>query len=144
MPSSSCRALRADVTVTSTRGMHGPQMSELVFLHMLALLRDFPQMQRNQAERRWERWPQPLLSGKTIVIVGVGAIAEVPGAALQGIRHERLRRVRLASHAGRVRRHVRSRSDLRTAARSADFLVLIVPLSPQTENLIDASVTAQP
>ena len=31
-------SLRADVIVTSTRGMHGPQMSELVFLLMLALL----------------------------------------------------------------------------------------------------------
>ena len=70
-------ALRAEVTVTSTRGMHGPQMSELVLLQMLALLRNFPRMQRNQAARRWERWPQPLLAGKTVVIVGVGAIAEV-------------------------------------------------------------------
>src|ERR1700748_2637989 len=71
------RALRRDVTVTSTRGMHGPQMSELVFLHMLALARDFPQMQRNQNAHLWKRWPQPLLWGKTIGIVGVGAIAEV-------------------------------------------------------------------
>jgi D-2-hydroxyacid dehydrogenase (NADP+) len=70
-------ALRAEVTVTSTRGMHGPQMSELVFLQMLALLRNFPRMQRNQSAHRWDRWPQPLLAGKTVVIVGVGAIAEV-------------------------------------------------------------------
>ncbi len=69
-------ALRAEVTVTSTRGMHGPQVSELVFLQMLALLRDFPRILRNQATQFWERWPQPLLWGKTIVIVGVGAIAE--------------------------------------------------------------------
>jgi len=68
--------LGANVTVTSTRGMHGPQMSELVFLHMLALARDFPRMQRNQVAATWERWPQPLLWGKTAVIVGVGAIAE--------------------------------------------------------------------
>ena len=65
-------ALRAEVTVTSTRGMHGPQMSELVFLQMLALLRDFPRMQRNQAAHAWQRWPQPLLAGKTMVIVGIG------------------------------------------------------------------------
>src|SRR5579862_97091 len=69
-------ALRSDVIVTSTRGMHGPQMSELVFLTMLALTRDFPRMLRNQAMKAWERWPQPLLQGKRAVIVGVGAIAE--------------------------------------------------------------------
>jgi D-2-hydroxyacid dehydrogenase (NADP+) len=69
-------SLRPEVIVTSTRGMHGPQMSELVFMQMLALLRDFPRMQRNQKAHLWERRPQPLLSGKTIVIVGVGAISE--------------------------------------------------------------------
>ena len=47
------RALRPQITVTSTRGMHGPQMSELVFLQMLALCRDFPRMQRNQAAQLW-------------------------------------------------------------------------------------------
>jgi len=78
--------LRDDVTVTSTRGMHGPQMSELVFLLMLALLRNFPKMQRNQAAAIWERWPQPLLWGKTVVIVGVGAIANTELAEGAGLR----------------------------------------------------------
>src|SRR5271154_5533606 len=70
------KSLRADVMVTSARGIHGPQMSELVFLQMLALSRDFPRMQRNQGAGIWERWPQSLLWGKTVVIVGIGAIAE--------------------------------------------------------------------
>jgi phosphoglycerate dehydrogenase-like enzyme len=34
------------------------------------------------------------------------------------------------------------RTELRTAAALADFLVVLVPLSPQTENLIDASIIA--
>src|SRR5450432_2006710 len=33
-------ALRPEVLVATTRGMHGPQMSELVFLQMLSLTRD--------------------------------------------------------------------------------------------------------
>ena len=40
--------LRPGIIVTSTRGMHGPQMSELVFLQMLVLLRDFDRIRRNQ------------------------------------------------------------------------------------------------
>jgi D-2-hydroxyacid dehydrogenase (NADP+) len=133
------KALRKEVVVTSTRGMHGPQMSELVFLQMLALLRDFPRMQRNQAAGAWERWPQPLLAGKMAVIVGVGAIAEVLaprckafGMSVCGI-----------SEATRVPAgfdRIMSRRDLARAAALADFLVLIVPHSPQTENLVDATV----
>src|SRR5580704_15044551 len=132
-------ALRAEVTVTSTRGMHGPQMSELVFLQMLALLRDFPRMQRNQAAQRWERWPQPLLAGKTVVIVGVGAIAEVLaprckafGMTVYGISNSTRRPAGFDE--------ILSRSELPRGAAAADFMVLIVPHSAQTENLIDAAV----
>jgi D-2-hydroxyacid dehydrogenase (NADP+) len=134
-------SLRPEVIVTSTRGMHGPQMSELVFLHMLALTREFPRMLRNQAAGRWERWPQPLLWGKTVVIVGVGAIAEALaprckafGMTVHGV-------------SGSPRRpegfdRVFGRQELAEAASAADYLVLIVPLSPQTENLVGARVIA--
>lgn len=135
------KALRPEVLVTSTRGMHGPQMSELVFLHMLALTRDFPRMQRNQAEGIWERWPQPLLWGKTVVIVGVGAISEAlaPRCKAFGMT------VLGVSNSPRVPEGfdgVFPRSELAKAAAKADYLVLIVPHSPDTENLIDAGVLA--
>ena len=68
------KALRKDITVTSSRGLHGPQMSELTFLHMLALSRDYQRIAQNQRESRWERWSQSPIVGKTVVILGVGAI----------------------------------------------------------------------
>ena len=134
-------ALRPDTVVTSTRGMHGPQMSELIFLHMLALGRDYPRICRNQAAARWERWPQPLLWGKTIVIVGVGAIAEslAPRFKVFGMH------VHGVSNSARVPAGfdaVYGRHELLRAAALADFLVLLVPHSPQTEKLIDARVLA--
>ena len=135
------QSLRRDVCLTSTRGMHGPQMSELVFLHMLALTRDFPRMQRNQASAVWERWPQPLLCGKTAVIVGVGAISEdlAPRCKAFGMR--------VYGVSGSARTppgfdRVFHRRELATAAAKADYLILVVPLSAETENLIDASILA--
>jgi phosphoglycerate dehydrogenase-like enzyme len=134
-------ALRPDTVVTSTRGMHGPQVSELVFLHMLSLGRDFPRIYRNQTAARWERWPQPLLWGKSIVIVGVGAIAEslAPRCKAFGMH------VYGVSNSARVPAGfdaVYGRHELLQAAALADFLVLLVPHSPQTEKLIDAGVIA--
>ena len=133
------RALGDVVVVTSTRGMHGPQMSELVFLHMLALARDFPRMQRNQAAAAWERWPQPLLWGKTVTIVGLGAIAEALAPRCKAFG------MTVVGVSGTPRAiagfdRVMARSELAEAASLADFLVLIVPLSPDTENLVDARV----
>jgi phosphoglycerate dehydrogenase-like enzyme len=134
-------SLRAEVTVTSTRGMHGPQMSELVFLQMLALLRDFPRMQQNQAAHAWKRWPQPLLWGKTAVIVGIGAIAEVLAPRCKAFG------MTVYGVSGATRKpagfdEVFGRDQLQRAAGFADFLVLIVPYTPQTEKLIDAAVIA--
>jgi phosphoglycerate dehydrogenase-like enzyme len=133
--------LRPEVILTSTRGMHGPQMSELVFLQMLALARDFPRMQRNQAAGLWDRWPQPLLWGKTVVIVGVGAIAEVMaprckafGMTVIGISESARRPEGFDDIIGR--------KELKRGAALADFLVLVVPHTPSTENLIDAAVIA--
>jgi phosphoglycerate dehydrogenase-like enzyme len=135
------KSLADDVIVSSTRGMHGPQMSELIFLHMLALARDFPRMQRNQQAATWERWPQPLLWGKTVTIVGVGAIAEALaprckafGMTVVGVS------ATPRGVAGFDR--VMVRGELVAAVSLADFVVLIVPLTPDTENLVDARVIA--
>ena len=131
--------LRSQVVVTSTRGMHGPQMSELVFLQMLAMARDFPRMLRNQERAVWERWPQPLLYGKVVGIVGVGAIAEALAPrcrafGMQVIGISRSKRVPEGFD------EICGREMLDEVAGRVDFLVLIVPHSSNTESLVDARV----
>ena len=67
---------RKDLILTSTRGIHGPQMSELAIMLMIALNRKFPQVVRNQQARVWQRWPTALLYEKKAAILGVGVIGE--------------------------------------------------------------------
>lgn len=135
------KSLRLETVVTSTRGAHGPQMSELIFWQMLSLIRDMPRIQKNHAARLWERRPQPLLAGKTIVIVGVGAIAEVLAIRANAF-DMRVVGVSASTRLPLGFAEVLPREQLKRAAATADFLVLIVPHSPQTEKLIDASVIA--
>jgi phosphoglycerate dehydrogenase-like enzyme len=129
------------VILTSTRGIHGPQMSELAFLNMIALARDFRRMQRNQAEGKWEQWGQPILEGKTIVIVGLGLLAEhlaerckLFGMSVVGVSAGR----RQAPHFDEVV----GRDRLAEAAARADFLMLLVPYAPETHHLVDRKVLA--
>lgn len=137
-----CRNLGPDVLVTSARGIHGPQMSELTFLHMLALVRNYPRMLQNQRQRAWRQWSSPVLLDKTVVVLGVGAIAgafaprcKAFGMTVYGI--------------SSAPRHVPGfdrifpRKDMLEAVAAADFLVIFVPLSPETERLVDASVLTQ-
>jgi D-2-hydroxyacid dehydrogenase (NADP+) len=134
-------ALKPEVVVTSTRGMHGPQMSELVFLHMLSLTRDMPTILANQKAHHWHRWPQPLLWGKTVTIVGVGAISEAlaPRCKAFGMTVVGVSGTPRDAE-GFDRMYARDR--LAEAVVSADYVVLVVPLSKETENLVDAKVLA--
>lgn len=134
-------SLRREVVVTSTRGMHGPQMSQLVLLDMLALARDFPRMLRNQQRQRWERWPQPVLTGKTVVIVGVGAISETLAPLCKALGMT-VFGVSASTRQPPGFDRIFSRAELPQAASLADFLVLIVPLTAQTEKLVDRPVLA--
>lgn len=135
------KSLRPEVIVTSTAGMHAPQMSEMAFLHMLALARNYPRMLDNQRHARWERWPQPLLYQKTVVILGVGAIAL--GLARRCKAFD-MRVIGISSTPRDLPDFdaMMRREKLREAAALADFLILIVPLSPATQNIVDASVLA--
>jgi phosphoglycerate dehydrogenase-like enzyme len=129
------------VILTSTRGIHGPQMSELAFLDMIALIRDFRRMLSNQAEGKWEQWNQPILEGKTNVIVGLGLLAEhlaerckLFGMSVIGVSDGRTKGPHFDEVAPRRR--------LVEAAGRADFLTLLVPYSPATHHLVGREVLA--
>ena len=131
--------LRGDVIVTSARGIHGPQMSELAILNMIALSRRVPQMMRNQMEGRWERWPQPVLLDKTAVIVGVGEIGET---LAQRLRAFGMKIVGVSDARTEIAGFdkVLPRASLKEAAGLADFLIVLVPLNAGTRHLIDGPV----
>lgn len=134
-------SLRPDVLVTRVRGIHGPAMSEAALAAMLALGRDLPRSLRCQQRRSWERWPSTLLSGKTVGILGMGAIAEAlaPRCKALGMTVVGLSATPREAP-GFDRTHARSR--LNELAGEFDFLVVLVPLSPQTRRLVDARTFA--
>jgi D-2-hydroxyacid dehydrogenase (NADP+) len=132
--------LPPSVIVTSARGIHGPQMAELTILLMMALARNFPRMLANQRQAKWERWSQPLLAGKTVVIVGVGTISEALAARCKSF----ALKVVGITHRAAVDHfdELLPRTRLLEGAAAADFLVLLAPYTPETHHMIDASVLA--
>lgn len=135
------RALRQDIVVTTMRGIHGPQMSEMAFLFMLNLARRFPQMLDNQRAHRWQRWDQVRLAGKTVLIVGTGLVAaalaprcKAFGMTVLGVS----RTPRALDSFDRVEAYDR----VKELATQADFLILIAPYSKVTHHLVDAELLA--
>jgi phosphoglycerate dehydrogenase-like enzyme len=132
-------SLKKEVLITSARGIHGPQMSEMAFLLMLALNRNFPQIIRNQDQRVWERWPGKLLYQKKVGILGIGVIGEeiarkckAFGMTVFGIDIIK-RRVDAVDH-------FYGPEDLLHVIQEVDYFIIVAPNTPQTQKLVGVKV----
>jgi len=132
---------RSRVVVTTTRGIHGPQMSEMTLMHMLALTRRLPRMLRNQQAHRWERWEQPLLWHRTVAILGVGAIAEALARCCKAFEMNVVgisRSERQVEHFDRIY----PRTRMKQAVALADYFVVLAPHTRENHGIVDAGVLA--
>src|SRR5262245_54642806 len=134
-------SLSRDVIVTATRGIHGVPMSEMAFMLMLALARDFPRVVHAQDQGVYRRWTPRLLHGRTVGIVGVGLIAEARAPRCKAFGMTVLGVSRTARPVAGFDR-IHARSDLIAVAGEADFLVLLVPLEADTQRMVDERILA--
>ncbi len=128
-------SLRKDVLLTSMRGIHGPQMSEMAILLMLALNRNLPQVIRNQEQRIWQRWAGRLLFQKKVGILGVGAIGEAVaqkckafGMSVYGID--------ILPRKMEVIDSFHGPEELLQVLPEMDYLIIVAPLTRRTHRLI--------
>jgi D-2-hydroxyacid dehydrogenase (NADP+) len=129
--------LPPNVMITAARGFHGPQMSELAFLFMLAFARKFPTVLENQKNKIWDRREQRLLVGKTVVVVGVGRIAEelAQRCKLFGMTVVGVSTRTTAPYFDALY----PRAQIAKAASLADFLILLAPYTNENHHLVDAT-----
>lgn len=134
--------LRGDVTVTATRGIHGQTLGEMGLMLMLALARDFPRNVLAQTRRDWsDRRPAQLLRGKTIGILGVGAIAETFAPLCKALGMQVIGFTRTARPLPGFDRLV-PRDRLVATAPELDFLFLLIPATPETTGIVNREVLA--
>jgi phosphoglycerate dehydrogenase-like enzyme len=129
------------VLVTATRGIHGIPMSEAAIMMMLTLARDFRRTLRQQEARQWQFFFAQLLHGKTVGILGIGAIAshvaercKAMGMTVVGI----TRTVRDLPGFDRMV----GREDLLRIVPELDFLILLIPHDADSHHIVDARVLA--
>ena len=132
-------SLRKEVILTSTRGIHGPQVSEMAFLLMLALNRNFPEVVRNQDKGVWERWQGKLLWKKKVGILGVGVIGEEIARKCKAFGME-------VFGIDIIKRKLDcvdvfyGPEDIVKVAGDLDYLVIVAPRTPETEKIVDSKV----
>lgn len=132
---------RDEIVLTNMQGIHGPAIAEHVFGMLLTLTRDigFHQLpaQRGAWERNGSGREAIALSGKTLLVVGLGGIGREVARRAKGFDMEVLatRRSRKEPPAYVDRQGVAE--DLDDMLSLADVVVLCVPLTDETEGMIN-------
>lgn len=138
-------ALRAaGIRLASAQGGNERAVAEHAIALILAIARQIPEARDNQAAKRWRGMVGDIskredeLGGKTLAIVGMGRIgsrlatlAKAFDMRVIGVRQDP------AKGAGVADRVVGEEALLEVLPQ-ADFVALTCPLTPKTENLIDA------
>jgi phosphoglycerate dehydrogenase-like enzyme len=124
------------VRLTNNSGIHVDKLRESATMALLMLNARLPAIVTHQRDARWNPIFTSRIAGKTVLIVGVGDMgAAVAGAAKAlGLRVIGVRR---GSRPHPDVDRMVTVSALDTVLPEADFIVLAVPLTPETTNLID-------
>jgi len=127
-----------DYILTNTSGLHAVPISEHILALMLAIARGLVGAVKAQEQRNWLRRESNELfelAGKTMLLVGVGAIGERTAviAKAMGMRVLGVRRnSNIQSQAVDL---MVGPSQLMDVLPQADFVVLTIPLTPETRGM---------
>ncbi|MDX3347256.1 2-hydroxyacid dehydrogenase [Streptomyces anthocyanicus] len=129
------------VTLCNAGAAPAPSTAELALTLILASLRGIPESVRAQDGGAWRPEVFPSLYGRSVLVVGYGAV----GSALEELLVPFGCAVTRVAGADRdaPRGPVRSAAHLPRLVSDADVVVLSTPLTPQTRQLFDAGMLAR-
>ncbi|MBB3999060.1 D-2-hydroxyacid dehydrogenase [Aureimonas pseudogalii] len=128
--------LPADVTLTNASGVHGDKGGEFVLTAALMLNYAIPQFVADQAARQWQPLFGGPIAGKTAVILGVGGIGKAAAAALRSRGVKVIGVTRSGSSDAKLDDSI-AIDQIDAVLRQADMLISTLPLTSETEGLID-------
>jgi phosphoglycerate dehydrogenase-like enzyme len=135
---------QTDVMVTTSSGVHAGPLAEFVMMAVLMFTKNAAYLLAEKQKHSFNRFCADELAGKTLAVVGPGRVGSNVArlAKAFGMYTTALpRRDRTPEEIGVDK--VYRRGDLHTMLAEADVIVLIMPHTPETENMIDAAAIAQ-
>jgi phosphoglycerate dehydrogenase-like enzyme len=121
--------------LTNSRGVHGDRASEYAMMAILALNNRLPEMVTNQFKARWQQLYNTAISGKTLLVIGVGSVG---GSTAILAKKFRMRTVGVRRsgkpHPGIDEMH-RPRA-LNRLIPKADFILVTAPHTNETHHLM--------
>jgi phosphoglycerate dehydrogenase-like enzyme len=134
--------LPPNLTLTSARGTHRQSMPENILGTLFYLTKPYAAVAEDQKQSKWTRRMATPLSGQTLGILGLGAIGQdlarmagAIGMRVIGTKRDGAKLPGLAE--------VFTPEQTDAVLAQSDFLVLLLPATPDTENFINAQRLAQ-
>jgi phosphoglycerate dehydrogenase-like enzyme len=131
--------------ITNARGVFSEPIAEYTMMMILAVVRRLPELLELQRERTWQPLPARELPQVTIGIVGLGSIgravarlAAAFGAQVIATRRDPDRRSDADGALPEGLARILSHEQLPELLATSDFVVLALPLTPETDKLMDA------
>lgn len=126
-----------NIIVTNTPGANSSSVAELALGLILALARQIPEAVEAVHQGKWPRYSGISLEGKTIGILGLGAIGRQLARRLAGFD---CRIIAYDPYADRdfAREHEVELTGLQAVIDQSDFISLHLPLLPETRLLVNA------
>lgn len=135
----------SDIIVTTARGVHANALAEFAIMCVLAHAKNLPRIIKGQREKRWGRYCGHDLVGATLLVVGAGQVGAQVGRAARAFGMRVLALVNRKDPARAAVLNVDAvfgPADLHEALGQADYVVLALPHTPQSERIIDARAFA--
>ncbi|OGN99703.1 MAG: hypothetical protein A2Y90_04840 [Chloroflexi bacterium RBG_13_52_12] len=129
---------KSRVTITGVSGIHATPIGEFVLGFMLMFVKNTPQSFRMKQTRQWERYGTHTLRGKTLGIVGLGHIGREVARLSKAFGMRVIATRRSTKQAGKAKDVdlLLPQSRVKEMLADSDFVVLSVPLTPDTHHII--------
>jgi D-3-phosphoglycerate dehydrogenase len=130
------------VTITNTPGANANSVAELSLGLMLSLLRSIPEANQKTKSGEWPRMRGAELSGKTIGLIGLGAIGQQLAGLLKGFECEVLACDPFISHEV-AQKYLVKLLPIKEILPQAEIISLHLPVTPDTKNMVDSQFFEQ-
>jgi glyoxylate/hydroxypyruvate reductase len=130
--------LRPDVTLTNARGSHRIPVPENILGALFHITKPYMDIALAQRESKWVKRMSVPLAGKTLGILGLGAIGQELARKAAALELRVIGTKRSPEPVPHVEK-VYSPEETDTVLGQSDFAVLLLPTTRETENSIDAA-----
>lgn len=130
--------LRDDVLLSCARGSHRHSMSENILGALFHLTKPYMAVALDQKQSQWNRRMSKLLAGQTLGILGLGAIGQELALKASALGMRVVGTKREPEPLEGVE-EVYAGDETEEVLRQSDFVVLLLPVTPDTENSINAA-----